>query len=632
MFQPSPDRAIVPVLQGIADEIEELTPGLFVIAAQQFCYPVLQSLVDLWITEPRRFNVLEEFILRAAADLDPAPTIRELAEVLGLDFIFLDKTFSDLATLDAVSFEEEGRILLTALGRTYYEDGQVPQPPRREQVYFLYDPLLSAFSAQKSALTAIDHEMQPLSDKIELDVNSAFIYNLTLDQVRDVLLQSPLQCHDLKQGKLVTEIDIKTAPTRIMQPVSLFLLYDELEQSWSLQARRGKNRLSGAQAFLDCIVEEGRDSLVELFGMSSAHPDEDDTALDGAPDANMVRFSIVNDLAREALKQERESAEATGAPLTDAQTGTVTVIRNEKIRPEFMKLLQSVQKEIYVFSPWITEQVVDGEFIALLQELAARNVWILIGYGINRDRNREDRPIPVSVEKRIHALRTPQGSPAARVVWLGGSHAKEVVVDGKVYLHGSFNWLSYRGDRCVRRETVSRITIPDIVSDAREEYAGLFLKRAHEIWLESGHDRGSADGLTTLSILGALGRELESLDLLLTAGRLDMLPEWIRIVASNIVHGDTLHAFQCLGAASEVFPDVQDKDIDMGQFRSSWQVSLTQLYSKDPGLAYELLRHPSWECYPGLGLAGVEDSPESYLSSISKPVSNVVTRKKKKKK
>lgn len=633
MFHPSPDKAIVPVLQGIADEIEEQTPGLFVIAAQQFCYTVVQALVDLWITEPRRFNVLEEFILRAAADLDPSPSLRELAEVLGLDFIFLEKTFSDLETLNAVSCGEDGRIALTALGRTYYEDGQVPQPPVKQQAYFVCDPFQSAVSAQKGAIPPIDQEMPPLSDKIELTANDMFLRDLTLDQLRDVLLRSSLQYHDPKQGKLVTGFDIKTTPTRIMQPVSLFLLYDELERSWSLQARRGKARLSGPQALLNRIVDEGRDSLLELFGVASNLIKDDESAFDETPDDKQVRFSIINDLAREALRQERESVEATGTyPVNAPQLGTVTVIRNEKIRPEFMKLLQSVRKEIFVFSPWITEQVVDDEFIALLQGLAARNVWILIGYGINRDRGREDRPLPASVEKRIHALRTPQGAPAARVVWLGGSHAKEVVVDAKVYLHGSFNWLSYRGDRCVRRETVSRITIPDIVSDAREEYAGLFLKRAHEIWQESGHERGNSEGLTTLSILGALGRERDSLELLFAANRFDLFPDWIRIVAGNMSHGDPSHALQCLCAASEAFPDIHNKNLDMDQFRSSWQVSLAQLHSKDPGLAYELLRHPSWDLYQDLGLAGVQDTPESYLSSIAKPASNAVTKKKKKKK
>jgi len=51
---------------------------------------------------------------------------------------------------------------------------------------------------------------------------------------------------------------------------------------------------------------------------------------------------------------------------------------------------------------------------------------------------------------------------------MGNSHAKEIVVDRKIHMSGSHNWLSYRGDRLPRGETVHQVTNTDLVQEAYE--------------------------------------------------------------------------------------------------------------------------------------------------------------------
>ena len=630
MFQTSADKSLAPDLQAIAEEIEERTPGLYVVAAQQYQYPVTQSAMDIWVSEPRKFNVLEEFTLRAALELNPPPMVSDLSEAFGLDSIFLEKTYRDLVNIGAVTFDEGGSILLTPDGRTFYADGQVPQPPKHERVYFLCSSLTTAITARTSASTALACDLAKITDVLDIPLQSNFVASMTLDEKREVLTNTLPGIHDPKQGKIATSIESASPAELLWQPISLFLLYDDLEQRWALHARKGKTRLSGAQPLLDQVIEKGPEHFLELFEVSQPDEVEDnEVAADEANSSEQERFARLQELVRESLRRERKAIESTAEVTPDVQAGSITMLRNEKIRPEFIKLLSSAKREVIIFSPWINEQVVDNDFISMLRALASRNVWIMIGYGIARTLDKEDRKIPPAVIDKIHAIRSPQGAPVARVVWLGGSHAKEVVVDSEVYLFGSFNWLSYRGGR---GETVSRIAIPDHVAEARNGYSERFIKRAEEMWGQSCDNTFSEEGLSALSIMGALGGELDALKMIASAKRFDLLPAWTRIIANNLVHGDVEVGALCLSEASDLFAQIEPDALLGPDFGQVWKAAIKQIKAKNVALAHDLLHHPSWEYYATLGLADPDVTPETYLAEPKQAKVSFEYKKSKKKK
>lgn len=49
----------------------------------------------------------------------------------------------------------------------------------------------------------------------------------------------------------------------------------------------------------------------------------------------------------------------------------------------------------------MNQAVVNEKFLSLLQKLANRGVWILIGHGIAWQQEDEDKPIPPEVEKNF---------------------------------------------------------------------------------------------------------------------------------------------------------------------------------------------------------------------------------------
>jgi hypothetical protein len=83
MFLASSTKPIDSNLSSLAEQIEEQNPGLSVLAARQFRFAIRQTPLEVATCEPREFNVLEEFILRAGVEFEPAPTLKELADLLG---------------------------------------------------------------------------------------------------------------------------------------------------------------------------------------------------------------------------------------------------------------------------------------------------------------------------------------------------------------------------------------------------------------------------------------------------------------------------------------------------------------------------------------------------------------------
>lgn len=155
--------------------------------------------------------------------------------------------------------------------------------------------------------------------------------------------------------------------------------------------------------------------------------------------------------------------------------GTAELIRDGEIRECFLNTLKSAKKRVLIVSPWMTEQAVDNELVQIFNELAAKRVVTLLGWGISRAIEDEKSPPSERLLKKLAQIKTPEGLPAAVVVWLGNQHSKDVIVDHAVHLCGSHNWLSYRGDYLPRGESTYRITFPEPVEQAAGHIEQLFV-------------------------------------------------------------------------------------------------------------------------------------------------------------
>ncbi|MGL5192107.1 MAG: hypothetical protein ACRC8Y_00695, partial [Chroococcales cyanobacterium] len=378
MFLESSPKPIDSSLQSSVEKLEKTSPGLSVIAARQFRYSLVQTGIELLVTSPRKFNVLEEFILRASLEITPKPTEVELAQVLGLDPIFVRSTTTNLQALNTLNVLPDGSLKLTPEGRAFYEKGSVPQPPESHPLYAIADPLLEVTAFELNPLRESALNLPNLGDFLPLNSRIQPIDSLTLTEVQQRLIHQGLGFHSPESGKEVTAFQIAEPPETRWQSVALFAIFDTLNQRLTLQFRRGQQLLESATLWLETLQSEGKISLTELFEI----PCEES-------------FPPENPEVDARLEQVRTAATPNGdnAEENPTESGSAILIPESQIQTQFLETLQTATHQALIYSPKFTEQGIDYRLLQGLETLVKRGVWILIGQGTGSEESSETLPI-----------------------------------------------------------------------------------------------------------------------------------------------------------------------------------------------------------------------------------------------
>ncbi|MFN6463898.1 MAG: hypothetical protein RMZ41_019090 [Nostoc sp. DedVER02] len=261
------DQPIDKNLKEIVKEIEAKSSSLSVLAARQFRYSLRQTPVEVNIKEPRQFNILEEFIIRAAIEFQPPPTEDELASILALDSVFIKTTTATLRSLQTLSATSP--ITVTPEGRSFYEKGSVPQPPYPVQLNAISDPLSNSIIFQFESLNDTIVNLPDLADFINLDCRITDISSLPLEQIQKIIQDSDLALHLPEEGKIVTSYKVVASTQKIWQKISVFVIFDAIEDKFSIQIKSGKQILDSASNFLEVLYAEGKISLETLCQLST---------------------------------------------------------------------------------------------------------------------------------------------------------------------------------------------------------------------------------------------------------------------------------------------------------------------------------------------------------------------------
>lgn len=603
MFLVSSPKPIDPALQEFVQQIEKQSPaGISVLAGRQFRYCLEQISVEVTISEPRKFNILEEFILRAGMEMELTPTENELAQALGLDPVFVQNTATTLRSLETLAWTPDARIILTPQGQQFYLEGSVPQPPQTKQIYAISDPLQGNLFFLSSALEEVQIELPIFEDFITIENRCQEMSELGLEELQRIIQASGLGLHVPEDGKIITAANFTKETQAIWQSVAIFVIFDALEDAVKLQVRRGKQILHYASDLLDILQTEGKVSLQNLLYLSDETiAAEREELLNQRNKEVEDRIKKIEQQAIETVKELRETGEQV-ASNGSQEKDQVILLRDSQIRQSFLETLRKGNHQVLIYSPWVSKEVVDNEFIQLLQNLANRGVWILIGHGISRRQQDETRPIPPQVEQKLREIKTREGLSAVQVFWLGNSHAKEVVVDRKIHLCGSHNWLSYRGDKLPRGETVYKVTATDKVEEAYDFLAVRFKDYAGELWESAVQNRDANLAETSLCTWGALGMEEMALNQLKNANWLELYPVWLKVVCQGLrskkISPDSAYLATGISMVSQF--SVDDSNIEL--LRSNLRQLIGAIAALDRRQALKLLNQ-NWSQFGRLSIA-----------------------------
>ncbi|MBD2242566.1 hypothetical protein [Nostoc sp. FACHB-888] len=607
MFFASSAKPIDDNLKNVVDEIEAQSPTLSVLAARQFRYGLRQTPIEVNIKEPRQFNVLEEFIIRAAIEFQPPPTEDELASVLGLDSVFIKTTTATLRSLQTLSATSP--ITVTPEGRSFYEKGSVPQPPYPVQLNAITDPLSDKITFQSESLNETVINLPDLADFISIDNTIVDIPSLPLGEIQKSIQASGLALHVPEEGKIVTSYKILTSTQKIWRKISLFIIFDALEDKLRIQIRNGKQILESASNWLELLHTEGKISLQVLCKWSTE-------AINFEHQAILKYKNTEIEVRLENIRQKALETAANSSKKVDHSTalGEAVQLRDGQISQAFLEVLNSAKSQIFIYSPWVNQAVVNEKFITLLHKLANRGVWILIGHGIARRQEDEDKPISPEIEKKLRAIKTPDGLPSIQVFWLGDSYVKEVIVDKQIHLFGSHNWLSYRGDYLPRGESVYKVTIPYQVQEAYEFLANRFQNHAQKLWGNALENRDSQLAVESLCLWGALGMEEIALKKIQQNNWLELMPVWLNVALQGLRSKNIQSDSAIFKTALSLLSQISIEEAFIKQLQQGWRKVIGAIAINNPKTALNLLSDEVWAQFLRLNIAQKSDSPDNFIS------------------
>lgn len=471
-----------PLLDQHVKQIESTELGLKVVAGAIYEFPRFRFTVACQLQSQRRIKVLEEFLIRIGLDVQPSPTLDEAATILGLDSLFIKKTFNALISSGAVLLDSAGRYSVSPTGQALFDKRMVLGPIETENIDLEWVPEIKEI-AIASRQPKVSKRYKPLPnfiDQIPSQDQSEYLKGFA------TYIQTQHETKDFVKERILVGLQIAQSVLNPI-PCAVFFTRDTLTESESnldiriIDIATG-NRMSKIEAAFSKKLAQKTISLsdfAELQQWEVTRHEESELPQADSED-EVVKYSV---LLSQYKQQMREFLTwMKDKPTERIHHPTIKYIKDREIRPKFLELIQNAKNQIVIISPWMSDAVVDDEFIGMLQDAANRGVTTLIGWGIAQSENYEDRPPSFSVINKLNRISDPEGRPAVMTWWIGNQHRKNVMVDGSSILTGSHNFLSYRGDFKARGEEAIFTTEPQVISEVSANTKQLFSQAAQRVW------------------------------------------------------------------------------------------------------------------------------------------------------
>lgn len=456
-------------LNDAADAVEKADPALRVVAGRVFRLPYARLRARAALQNPRRFNILEEFVLRAAAELSPAPNAAELATLFGLDPLFVEAALAQLESLKAVARGKGGAVTLTAQGKQFAKDGRAMQLAEHKVLSLMFRSglddlqLWSAQAAASAELPVLPGLLEGARQGLNAQAQAA----VTPAAVIAATTAGGLGLHNPAEGRMLTGVDqialddLGSFPVGVLLAQSLLtgvgqvrVINIDSQEAWpELQARLDEWLKAGRVKAADFLSPV---SPLELdLGAASAAPEPTEYQL-------RHRAALAAGRAPEAIELLASGAEA----------------------PRAAQWAAAIRHTVLLFVPHLSPATMRPGLLSALGTLAERGVMIVIGWGAADDRAQEAEPSD-DVLDTLAQLKAPNGLPAALTWWVGGLYGQDVVADQTRLASTLPNLLpdpAAPDKPAPAGVTTYLVSDPELVSAALEDLEPALARAARQAW------------------------------------------------------------------------------------------------------------------------------------------------------
>ena len=474
------------------------------------CLPVYELRLKVTEIAEDELSTPARFVLQLSNLKVTQP--EEIARMLGMSQNYVASAAAELLGENLVTQSPGAGIGITDPGRQVLRDRGRTRRPRNKHIRVPYDPL---------ARRIIDTDVQQLLDRDEVRKDGLFIPstkprkprlgNVRIDQVKDY---ERFYGRQRDRVEILEISDIKDVRLKYRSDVILVKL-DAVNSDKSLFAAfQAQQYLEEESAYLQRLADSGVDLVPDDLKADQftnwirpqAFSQEESTLL-----------QEIDDLDQEVTDAERAVAEARGkrkellktkrnvltlrlgsrrwsrkklqleqlldereSKLTSITEGQIRLIKTEEHRKLLLTAIGNASAELTLVSAWIDPYAFDDEVCRLLAVAIGRGVACANCLGVRCFVSAELRH-PATGKKAnavLSKLRDliPRDLRDNLTTKIAETHEKFIVCDHQFCAWGSFNWLSYRGERDsgYRRETSSYSERPDDI--------GLWKARADELF------------------------------------------------------------------------------------------------------------------------------------------------------
>ena len=407
--------------------------------------------------------------------------------------------------------ETEYQLFLTPTGReAVIKQGPPPVPKRKTGRFFFNALTQSTVSPEEEALYPDQVDKQGLfvlpPKETEHPTLGTFVENE--QDVKAILKDEPA----FKDTAIVGLLKLKTPAPRYFAPVTVVILQDSETHAQTVAVYRGSaqqrpetealQRLLEAKKFQipslgTPLLAREQEIYIPTETLSPALVQEIQQVVENEQQREEIVIQVEENRILKTATQDARERKALEEKIEELQhmldgkdkniellreqlrQSNVEFLHTEQHRSKLLQALREAKEEVIIISPWMTTASCDDQLCKLFAETLMRGVHLRIGYNMGKDRNPEEaefnrhnaEEVKNLIKKHLRNL-----SPSRTIhfqndiVKTTGTHQKILVCDRTFAITGSFNWLSYKGQRGqgYRRELGVIFRHPDPVNKLAE--------------------------------------------------------------------------------------------------------------------------------------------------------------------
>lgn len=387
----------------------------------ELAYPKIQTTIDVLVSS-KPSDVLQDLHIFLLETIQTGLNEKSvLCSFLGIeedDFI-IDELYL-LIKEGLVDLDDESNYRLTTKGQLFLENQKFIPETSNEKFTFYVDGLTNEIKTSTIAKTHSQNKLKSL-----VDVNHSFIQENWLE------INSKFSKSSQEEKEIIELSNYKRSivkkPRAVYEKIYALVYYPKEETGKKIQIKAYNKTLR--------LLKNTTDSLNDQFSK------------------NPLLFDFSQDVETlNEFKDIIEKSKAADKP-NDRLSGKYKDISTFEHKELISEALLTGESRVYIESPWIRRAT--GNYIEAMNTFLKKgNTELFIAYGIDlSDRNKPHyetfekiKALQIKYPNRLKIYHLPTHF-STNFNDRSGTHRKILIKDNEFYIKGSFNWLSYAGEK-----------------------------------------------------------------------------------------------------------------------------------------------------------------------------------------